>query len=99
MGRVSNPPLGSVECWMNLLGLFSQRTRNVATDTVRATNVRIGQYQRYLRSYEGFSVRGVVNTNVVQDWKRLKFNFTQPVVNLSAGWFASKPLDWDIDND
>lgn len=82
---------------MNLFGLF-QRGSERAT-RMRAASERLAQYNRYLRSYQGYSVRGALNTNVVRDWKRVKFNFIQPVVNLSAGWFAAKALDWAIDDD
>ncbi len=83
---------------MNLFGLFS-RVGGDAANRRRARGERLSQYARYLRSYQGYSVRGVVNTNLVRDWKRIKFNFIQPVVNISAGWFAAKPLDWDVDGD
>jgi hypothetical protein len=68
------------------------------TERQRITNERLQQYARFQRAYLGFSVRGVSNTSVVRDWKRIKFNFIKPVVDLSAGWFAAQPIDWDIDN-
>jgi len=83
---------------MNLFGLFQQWTGNPASQRA-AWSDRVMQYARYLRAYQGYSVRGVINTGLVQEWKRIKFNFIQPVVNLSAGWFAAKPIDWEIDGD
>jgi hypothetical protein len=81
---------------MNLFGLFQ---RNDPIHNRRMRSERLYSYARYLRAYQGFSVRGVLDTNVLRDWKRLKFNFVQPVVNLSAGWLAAKPLDWAVAND
>jgi hypothetical protein len=83
---------------MNLFGLFHREDRD-AVNRRTARNERLQHYARYLRAYQGFSVRGVLNTDVIRDWKRIKFNFVQPVVNLSAGWFAAKPIDWDVDGD
>ena len=53
---------------------------------------RLQQYARHLRAYQGLSVRGMIGSRTIRDYKRVKFNFVQPVVNLSAGWFAAKPL-------
>jgi len=83
---------------MNLFGLFHRESREVVNRRT-ARNERLQQYARYLRAYQGYSVRGALNTNLLQDWKRIKFNFVQPVVSLSAGWFAAKPIDWDVDGD
>jgi hypothetical protein len=84
---------------LNILNIFSRFTRNPVADRRTATNERLQQYARFLRAYQGYSVRGVLNTNLIKDWKRVKFNFTQPIVNLSAGWFAAKPLVWEIANE
>jgi hypothetical protein len=81
---------------MGFFGLF-QRGGGDPVHAHRAHGERLAQYARYLRAYQGYSVRGVLNTNVVTEWKRVKFNFIQPVVNLSAGWFAAKPIDWSVD--
>ena len=83
-----------------MINFFSNLFQRNVSDPInkrRARNERLLQYSRYLRSYQGYSVRGVLNTNVIQDWRRVKFNFVQPVVNLSAGWFSAKPIDWTID--
>jgi hypothetical protein len=82
---------------MNLFGWFKGNNSEAVRN--RARSERLQQYGRYLRAYQGYSIRGVLNTNVIQDWHRLKFNFNQPVVNLSAGWFAAKPLDFSVDGD
>ncbi len=83
---------------MNIFEMF-QRWTSDPVNRRWARSERVQQYARHLRAYQGFSIRGVTNTHVIQDWKRVKFNFVQPVVNLSAGWFAAKPIDWDVDGD
>ena len=65
----------------------------------RAEADRIGWYSRYLRAYEGYSIRGTLGTNYARDWKRVKFNYNEPIVNLSAGFFAAKPLTWEVKGD
>src|SRR5436309_2004839 len=84
---------------MNLLNIFSRFTQDSIAARRQSNNERLMQYARYLRAYQGYSIRGVLNTNLIKDWKRVKFNFTQPVINISAGWFAAKPLVWEIAND
>jgi hypothetical protein len=51
-----------------------------------------------MRAYQGYSIRGEINSGRVTQWKRLKFNFNAPIVDLSAGWFASRDLDWEVAN-
>lgn len=63
-----------------------------------ADAVRISQYYRFMRSYEGYSVKGLQGTTVPTDYKRLKFNFAFPIINLGAGFLAGKPLQWKIDD-
>jgi SPP1 family phage portal protein len=60
---------------------------------------RLRNYERYLRSYQGYSVRGPLLSRVPSEDKRIKFNYSQPVVNLSSGWMCSQPVDWEVDGD
>src|SRR5437763_50616 len=83
---------------MNLFGWLNRWSQDPVHRRL-ARSDRVQQYARYLRAYQGFSVRGPLNSGVPREWKRVKFNFVQPVVNLAAGWFAAKPIDWDIDGD
>jgi hypothetical protein len=84
---------------MNLNPFSFLQNRRSQADRRRTQNERLQQYARLMRAYQGFSVRGVTDTSRVHSWKRVKFNFNAPVVNLSAGWFAAKPIDWEIQND
>jgi hypothetical protein len=54
------------------------------------------KYARYLRTYQGYAVRGDLGGNAVTGTKRIRFNFCRPVVNLASAFLAAKPLNWEI---
>lgn len=88
------PNLFSRSFWFG--GMSPLSTSNA---TVLQPTERFHLYARYLRAYQGFSVRGNLNVSQITQWKRVKFNFNKPVVNLSAGFMAGKALAWEVEGD
>jgi len=85
---------------MSLFSFLQTRkaNRGVTGDLFEADAFRLNNYGRFMRSYEGYSVKGPPGTAVVSDYKRLKFNFNKPIVNLGAGFLAGKPLQWEVED-
>jgi hypothetical protein len=84
------------------LSLFGRKPapgRGPAARHTAAEGDRIAWYSRYQRAYEGYSIRGTVGSNVLTDWRRIKFNYNEPIVNLGAGFMAAKPIDWEVQGD
>jgi hypothetical protein len=85
---------------MNLFAAFlKRRTADPRGNMAQADADRLSWYGRYLRAYQGYSIRGTLGSNTASDWRRIKFNYSQPIVNLSAGFFAAKPLAWNVAGD
>lgn len=88
------PNLFSRSFWFGNLNPTPLYNQNVLQPTER-----FQLYAKYLRAYQGFSVRGNLSVATIAQWKRVKFNFNKPVVNLSAGFMAGKPISWEVEGD
>lgn len=88
---------------MNPLARFAQfmrgRRQSGAGDMTTQDSERLANYGRYLRAYEGYSIRGTLGTGTVSAYKRLKFNYNEPIVNLTAGFLAGGPIAWKVQGD
>src|SRR5690348_10828160 len=77
-------------------GLLKRRRTDARGDLSSMDAERLAWYGRYLRAYEGYSIRGELGTTTLRRWRRLKFNLNEPIVNLSAGFFAAQPITWQV---
>ncbi len=57
---------------------------------------RLANYARFRAWYDGYLVRGLATPLVIDQYRRISFNFCKPIIKLAAGWLAAKPLVWDI---
>lgn len=72
------------------------QTATLSTLKGFARDPRLWKYARFMRAYEGYAVRGTVGNTALQEWKRLKYNFCRPIVNVGAQWLVGGPAIWDI---
>jgi len=84
---------------LNLFGFLARRRSNAAGQLAYGDDQRIADYGRWMRAYRGYSIKGPLTTGVPDSWKRVKFNFSRPIVNLGAGWMAARPIKWCVDDD
>lgn len=57
-------------------------------------NTRVIGYARAKRVYDGWVMK---NTSDVVQWKKLRFNVSQPIVNINAAFLAGKPIRLQVD--
>lgn len=83
----------------NLINFFKMRSASTGrgAELVGQDAARLRDYGRYLRSYEGFAIRGPQGSTIPLEWERIRFNFSRPIVNLGAGFLAGKPIVWSVD--
>lgn len=60
------------------------------------SDVRRAHYYRMLQAYNGYQTRQVDNATR-PTYKKVKFNFCRPIVNISAAWVAGKPVSWRVE--
>jgi hypothetical protein len=84
---------------LNLFGFLQRRRTNATGQLIYGDDARIAEYARFMRAYRGYSVKGPLSTGTADSWKRIKFNFSRPIVNLGAGWMAARPIKWCVDDD
>lgn len=77
----------------NLLALLGVGNRNAPGKQIVS---RIAYYIRYRRMYDGWIIRE--NTSQVEQWKPLRFNYAQPIVNIGADFLAGKPITFTVNN-
>lgn len=77
---------------------FERRTNGLGV-SYQNDGDRLGQYQRYLRAYQGYSIRAPIGATTPLSEKRLKFNLNRPIVNLGTTFLAGKPLTWKVGKD